>query len=55
MTQAQRDIIWQIVFRSIADNPETASNELLIGAISRANATVERIDALFESDIRGAR
>ncbi len=55
MTQAQRDIIWEIVFRGIAGDPETASSELLIDAINRANATVERIDALFESNIRGTR
>lgn len=55
MTQAQRDIIWEIVFRGIVGDPETASNELLISAINRANATVERIDALFESDIRTSR
>lgn len=55
MTQGQRNIIWEIVFRSIVGDPETASNELLIEAINRANATVERIDALFESDIRSAR
>ena len=55
MTQAQRDIIWGMVFRSIVSDPETASSELLIDAIARANATVERIDALFESDIRGTR
>ncbi len=55
MTQAQRNIIWEIVFRGIVGDPENASNELLIGAINRANATVERIDALFESDIRGTR
>jgi hypothetical protein len=55
MTQSQRDIIWEIVFRSIASDPETASSELLVDAITRANATVERIDALFESDIRPTR
>ena len=53
MTQAQRNIIWDIVFRSIVVDPETASDELLVEAINRANATVGRIDALFESDIRG--
>lgn len=55
MTQAQRSIIWEIVFRNIVGDPETALNELLVDAINRANATVERIDALFESDIRDAR
>ena len=55
MTQTQRDIIWEIVFRAIVGDPETASNEMLIDAITRANATVERIDALFESDIRATR
>ena len=53
MTQAQRDIIWEIVFRSIVGNPETALDGLLVEAINRANAAVERIDVLFESDIRG--
>lgn len=55
MTQSQRDIIWEIVFRKYVDDPELANDATLIAAINKANATVRRIDALFESDIRVAR
>lgn len=55
MTQAQRNIIWEIVFRKYVSDPELADNATLVTAINKANATVKRIDALFESDIRTAR
>ncbi len=52
MTQAQREAIWEIVFSKYVTDPEDASDEQLIRAVTKANAAVERIDALFESDMR---